>query len=846
MARREATHISLDEITSGLTTFCQERKYTPATTRSVLFEAAQCEKLLRACGTNLLQATAADLVRYEDHRVTNEGCSARDTIRWRLRVGFAFLETCGLRNDHPIPRQNGGRTTSLGDMGPAFESYVAKRQGCTALRAHLMAVEAARLGSFLQRDGRRLDRATAEDVARYLNERCAGRGEWARGTVTGKLRPWFDYLRVHGLRADNPCGAPHRPRRRALGDLPVAAEAYLVEVLGLSAQTARHVALEAERLGTFLRSRGRDVVQATLTDIEQYEAERFSGLKVGTRSAVVANLRVLFRYLQATGQRTDNPGEWLDHPRVDRLAQVPPVLEPLRVERFLTKLARRRDRFARRDLALATLLYGTGLRSCEAVGLTVSDVDLVSETLLVRHGKGHRQRIVPLLAEVSAALAAYLAERGTVPPNAPLFLNKRGRAMATADVRNILHNWGERLGYEVRAHQLRHCCASHLLQRGVSAEAIRGLLGHAGLRTTMLYARLRPADLALAMRRHPVNHWTGGGAEMAERQKPMRSAAGMKRRAMRPKLPPSSGRWGEQVAAFLASPFTTARYSERTRQNGFVVQLRDLGHFLAARGIESAEAVRSRDIVAWLQHGRRRGLTQVTLGHQLAAARAFFRYARMMGWMHEDPAMPIRLAKGHSPETRTLTEEEVFRLLSVPNRETAWGSTNLVLLLLLYATGIRACEASAAAVGNLDLREGWLTVHGKWDRLRQVPVPKAVLPELRRHVADRDRNEPFFLDTRGRRMSPHQISDNVAHRMAEAGLGPGATAHVLRHTCAEHLLAHGARLEAVSTLLGHRTLRETSVYAHVGMEELRSVVRQLPLKTGDQRGRGSDAGGDDR
>ena len=95
-------------------------------------------------------------------------------------------------------------------------------------------------------------------------------------------------------------------------------------------------------------------------------------------------------------------------------------------------------------------------------------------------------------------------------------------------------------------------------------------------------------------------------------------------------------------------------------------------------------------------------------------------------------------------------------------------------------------------------------------------------------------------------MSPHQISDNVARRMAEAGLGPGAMAHVLRHTCAEHLLAHGARLEAVSTLLGHRTLRETSVYAHVGMEELRSVVMRLPLKTGEGRRRGSHAGGDDR
>jgi site-specific recombinase XerD len=312
----------------------------------VLFETEQCEKFLQTHRTNLLQATAADIERYEEYRAATEGCRTRDTIRWRLRVGFTFLESHGLRSDHPVPRQNGGRATSLGDMGPAFEAYVAERQGCSAWRAHLMAVEAARLGSFLQRDRRLLNEATPEDVARYLDERCAERGEWARETVTGKLRPWFDFLQVHGLRADNPCGASYRPRRRPLGDRAVEVEAYLVEALGLSAGTARHVALEAERLGTFLHSRGRDVVQATLTDIEQYEAERFKGLKVGTRSAVVGNLRTLFRYLQTTGQRKDNPGEWLHHPRVDRLAQVPPVLESLRVERFLTKLARRRDGFA--------------------------------------------------------------------------------------------------------------------------------------------------------------------------------------------------------------------------------------------------------------------------------------------------------------------------------------------------------------------------------------------------------------------------------------------------------------------------------------------------------------------
>ena len=150
---------------------------------------------------------------------------------------------------------------------------------------------------------------------------------------------------------------------------------------------------------------------------------------------------------------------------MDRLAQVPPVLESLRMERFLTKLARRRDGFARRDLTLATLLYGMGLRSCEVVELTVSDADLVSETLAVRH----RQGFVPLLAEVSAALTAYLAERGTVPPEAP-----RRPTYATSCTIGT-DGSGSRCG------RTRCATPARAIQRGVSIEATRGLLGHAGL-----------------------------------------------------------------------------------------------------------------------------------------------------------------------------------------------------------------------------------------------------------------------------------------------------------------------------------------------------------------------------
>jgi site-specific recombinase XerD len=138
---------------------------------------------------------------------------------------------------------------------------------------------------------------------------------------------------------------------------------------------------------------------------------------------------------------------------------------------------------ALRNRALLELVYSAGLRSAEAVGLDLGDVDFEQEVVLVRHGKGAKERVVPLGEEAGHWVARYLREarprlaRGA--ENA-LFLSARGRRLDTSTLRRLTHN----------PHRLRHAFATHLLEGGADLRVIQDLLGHSSLSTTQIYSHV--------------------------------------------------------------------------------------------------------------------------------------------------------------------------------------------------------------------------------------------------------------------------------------------------------------------------------------------------------------------
>jgi integrase/recombinase XerD len=164
-----------------------------------------------------------------------------------------------------------------------------------------------------------------------------------------------------------------------------------------------------------------------------------------------------------------------------------------------------RGRCQKRDRALLELLYGTGLRASEAVRLTLDDVDLSEKVLLVRQGKGAKDRLVPFGEQVRQAILAYLREERPGWPG-PLFLSTRGGGLRPQGLAGIVRGAARHadVRHRVSPHRLRHSYATHLLRHGAPLVALKALLGHASLVSTEVYLAVEPSDLARMVRRsHP-------------------------------------------------------------------------------------------------------------------------------------------------------------------------------------------------------------------------------------------------------------------------------------------------------------------------------------------------------
>jgi integrase/recombinase XerD len=237
----------------------------------------------------------------------------------------------------------------------------------------------------------------------------------------------------------------------------------------------------------------RPLASAGPEDLERYLAVlRSEGRSGSTLARRLAALRAFYRHQVLLGARADNPAAAVASPR--RVRRLPRTLSPGEAERLIEAAAGTTPR-ALRDAALVELLYGSGLRVSEAVGLERSAVDL-DERLVRCLGKGGKERVVPLGRRGAEAVRRYLArgrpylDRRRRPE---LFLNAKGGPLTRAGAFLILRRLAARAGLEpgrVHPHLLRHSFATHLLEGGADLRSVQEMLGHADLATTELYTHV--------------------------------------------------------------------------------------------------------------------------------------------------------------------------------------------------------------------------------------------------------------------------------------------------------------------------------------------------------------------
>jgi integrase/recombinase XerD len=268
----------------------------------------------------------------------------------------------------------------------------------------------------------------------------------------------------------------------------------------------------------WLRDRGRQIADVVPTDVEDYVAAlRSDGKAPASVARAVVAVRSLHRFLADEGMADGDPSADLEPPRVP--SSLPKALAEPEISLLLDAPVGD-EPLVRRDRAVLEVLYGTGIRISELVGLSLADLDL-DGALLRAFGKGSKERIVPLGRPARRSLEAWLDDegRGAVVPERwarradaeAVFLNARGRRLTRQGAWLVVKRYGDRvgLGAKLSPHVLRHSCATHMLDRGADIRTVQELLGHASISTTQLYTlvsteRLRSAWASAHPRAGPV------------------------------------------------------------------------------------------------------------------------------------------------------------------------------------------------------------------------------------------------------------------------------------------------------------------------------------------------------
>jgi integrase/recombinase XerC len=299
---------------------------------------------------------------------------------------------------------------------------------------------------------------------------------------------------------------------------------------------------------------------------------------------------------------------------------------------------------------------------------------------------------------------------------------------------------------------------------------------------------------------------------------------------------------GGEIAAFLEYLADVERASPHTVRS-YAGDLRQLAAFAAeydpGRDLTAFTATDLRHFLVYLTEA---GVSPRTLARKLSTFRRFYKYLRQKGILDENPAETLRTPKFTAGLPHYLDVEEAATLLdraeaaarsrppASPKSDEARAKAaalavrDWAILELLYGAGIRVGELVSCKVEDVDVKRELVTVVGKGDKMRVVPIGAKAAAAVAEYLKKRDalgparREKALFLNNRGGPLTSRSV-----HRLVARTGGPGTSPHTWRHTFATHMLGAGADLETIRELLGHENVATTAIYAHVTARRLREV-----------------------
>ncbi len=283
-------------------------------------------------------------------------------------------------------------------------------------------------------------------------------------------------------------------------------------------------------------------------------------------------------------------------------------------------------------------------------------------------------------------------------------------------------------------------------------------------------------------------------------------------------------------------------------ENTQVAYLALLQRFVAwakTAGLTDWRQVELSHLTSYLQHERNRALvgdapeskrrlSSESVYLVIAALRAFYRFAENERHVTRNVAENLSLPRRWKRLPKALTTPEVDQLLKPITPENPATLCDQAVLELAYASGLRLSELGGLRLEQLQLESGFISVIGKGNKERVVPLGRNAIQAIQRYLASgrpqlvtKKTPSNVFISRRGTAFSRTALWKRIKDRVRQAGMTRNITPHMLRHSFATHLLEHGADLRIIQELLGHANISTTEIYTHVAGQRLREVHRQF-------------------
>ncbi len=283
----------------------------------------------------------------------------------------------------------------------------------------------------------------------------------------------------------------------------------------------------------------------------------------------------------------------------------------------------------------------------------------------------------------------------------------------------------------------------------------------------------------------------------------------------------------------------------RNTASTYSTQLRNFIAWAGKEKIRDWDDVGLKELTRFLSDERRRTpaheeedserrLSSNSIYLEIAALKAFFKFACDEGIFRNNPAENLSLPRRWKQLPKALSDEEIQRFLKHPFEQTPSSLCDQAVFELAYASGLRLAELRGLRLEQLNLEAGFINVIGKGNKERIVPVGRSAVEAMQRYL---DRGRPHlvsrlspanvFLTQRGTSFAHSTMWNRFKTRARDVGIEKNITPHMLRHSFATHLLQNGADLRVIQELLGHANINTTEIYTHVASSRLKETHRRF-------------------